>query len=247
MTPVKWESLSKKRNMKLVYLLLLLSSISGLSQIKNGTIEYSINIEMLEGLKENGPFKRMYTEAVNNAKTLRFNLVFNRENSVFSLNKGLVVGEENNTQSAIIASGYKGIVYQSKMTSYSEIEKGFGNYLLINEPIEWILTNETKKIEGFLCYKATAVKMVINSSGTFKHPIIAWYCPKIPLSFGPNGYGKLPGLILELQVRNVLFGIKKMNLNLIKDPELTKMKDYKIVTEKELEEIMEKKFRKNSY
>jgi GLPGLI family protein len=202
---------------------------------------------MLEGLKENGSFKRMYTEAVNNAKYLRFNLAFNGQNSVFSLNNGLVLGEENNTQSAIIASGYKGTVYQSKESSYSEIEKGFGNYLLINEPVEWVLTNETKEIEGFLCYKATAVKIIINSSGTFKHPIIAWFCPKIPLTFGPNGYGKLPGLILELQVRNVLYGIKKMDLNLAKDPELTKMKNYKIVTEKELEDIMEKKFRKNNY
>jgi len=232
--------------MKLLYVFILFCSFSVLGQIKNGIIEYSLNVEMLEGLKENGPFKRMYSEAVNNAKHLRFNLAFNGKNSVFSLNNGLVVGEENNTQSAIIASGYKGTVYQSKEASYSEIEKGFGNYLLINEPVEWILTDETKEIEGFLCYRATAVKIIINSSGTFKHPIIAWYCPKIPLSFGPNGYGKLPGLILELQVRNVLYGIKKINLNLPKEPELTKMKDYKIVTEKELEDIMEKKFRKSN-
>lgn len=233
--------------MKLLYLLILCYSISVIGQIKNGTIEYGLNIEMLEGLKENGPFKKMYNEAVNNAKYLRFNLVFNRDNSFFSLANSLVVGEENNTQSAIIASGFKGVVYQSKEFSYTEIEKGFGNYLLINEPVEWLLTNKTKEIEGFLCYKATTFKIIVNPYGTFKFPVIAWYCPKIPLSYGPNGYGKLPGLILELQVRNVLFGIKKLNLNLTKDPELAKMKDYKIVNEKELNEIMEKKLRKNNY
>ncbi len=233
--------------MKLLYLLILCYSISVIGQIKNGTIEYGLNIEMLEGLKENGPFKKMYNEAVNNAKYLRFNLAFNGDKSVFSLVNSLTVGDENNSQSAIIASGYKGIVYQSKDDSYSEIEKGFGNYLLINEPVEWILTNETKKIEGFICYKATTFKIIINPSGTFKFPVIAWYCPKIPLSFGPNGYGKLPGLILELQVRNILYGIKKINLNLPKDPVLTKKKDYLKVTEKELEVIMEKKIRKNNF
>ena len=109
------------------------------------------------------------------------------------------------------------------------------------------MENETKEIQGLLCFKAISVKTIINTSGTFKFPIVAWYCPKIPLSFGPNGFGNLPGLILELQVRNVLFGVKKIDLNQTKEPVLLSMKDYKIVTEKELEEIMQKKLRKNSF
>lgn len=232
--------------MKSIYIIILFCSFSCLGQIKNGTIEYGINIEMLEGLKENGPFKRLYSEAVYNAKNLSFNLTFNGQNSIFTIINGVVVGD-NSTQSAVIASGYKGAVYQSKEVSYSEIEKGFGNYLLKNEPSDWVLVNETKEIQDFLCFKATAVKTIINENGTFKFPVIAWYCPKIPLAFGPNGYGNLPGLILELQVRNVLFGVKKIDLNQTKAPVLVNMKDYKIVTEKELDEIMEKKFRKNNF
>ena len=232
--------------MKLIRIILLFCFVSCLGQVKNGAIEYGISIEMLEGLKENGPFKKLYSEAVNNAKNLNFNLIFNGQNSVFTISNGLVVGD-NNTQSAIMASGYKGVVYQSNDISYSEIEKGFGNYLLKNERIDWVLETVTKEIQGFLCFKAIGVKTIINTSGTFKFPIVAWYCPKIPLSFGPNGFGNLPGLILELQVRNVLFGVKKIDLNQTKEPVLLSMKDYKIVTEKELEEIMQKKLRKNSF
>lgn len=232
--------------MKLIYITILFCSVFCFGQVKNGTIEYGINIEMLEGLKENGPFKRLYSEAVYNAKNLSFNLIFNGQNSIFSIINGVVIGEGSN-QSAMIASGYKGAVYQSKEITYSEIEKGFGNYLLKNEAIEWVLVNETKEIQDFLCFKATAVKTIVNESGTFKFPVIAWYCPKIPLAFGPNGYGNLPGLILELQVRNVLFAVRKIHLNQTKAPVLVNIKDYKIVTEKELDDIMEKKFRKNNF
>jgi GLPGLI family protein len=48
----------------------------------------------------------------------------------------------------------------------------------------------------------------------------------------------LPGLILELQVRNVLFGVKKIELNLEKAPVLPKMKDYKIIDEKEFAQLI---------
>ena len=54
---------------------------------------------------------------------------------------------------------------------------------------KWNLSNETKKIGSFLCYKATT---------TFRgRHYIAWYSPDIPLSFGPWKLQGLPGLILE--------------------------------------------------
>jgi GLPGLI family protein len=68
-------------------------------------------------------------------------------------------------------------------------------------------------IDSYLCFKATADLNIKNSSGIFKRKIIAWYCPKIPFSYGPKGFGNLPGLILQLQERNVIFGAKKINLN----------------------------------
>ena len=100
------------------------------------------------------------------------------------------------------------------------------------------MVNESKEIEGFWCYKATSTKVVVNRKGTFRFPIIAWYCPKIPFSFGPNGYGNLPGLILELQVRNVVYGVKKIDLNLKKMPTLPIPKDYPVITNEQFDEII---------
>ncbi len=51
---------------------------------------------------------------------------------------------------------------------------------------EWSITNETDTILGYPVIKAV--------NGRY----VAWFAPKIPVPFGPNGSGGLPGLILKL-------------------------------------------------
>ena len=68
----------------------------------------------------------------------------------------------------------------------------------------------------------------------FNHPVIAWYCPKLPYAFGPNTYGNLPGLILELQVRNVVYGVKKIDLNSDLTFDTAFLAKKTIITEEEL-------------
>jgi GLPGLI family protein len=79
--------------------------------------------------------------------------------------------------------------------------------------MNWKFLNESKLIDGYECYKTTNEYIVINSKGKFRHPVVAWYCPQLPYSFGPADYGGLPGLILELQVRNNVFGVEKIILD----------------------------------
>lgn len=50
---------------------------------------------------------------------------------------------------------------------------------------------------------------------------------------GPIGYGGLPGLILEIQVRNVTYGAIKIDVKSEKDFEIRKDK-MNIITEEEL-------------
>ncbi|RLD60552.1 MAG: GLPGLI family protein, partial [Bacteroidetes bacterium] len=68
-------------------------------------------------------------------------------------------------------------------------------FLIIEPPkqFNWKLTNETKIILGYTCYKATH-----NREGGNPVIVTAWYCPEIPYQFGPKGYAGLPGLILEI-------------------------------------------------
>ncbi|KAF2507780.1 GLPGLI family protein [Flavobacterium zhairuonense] len=222
---------------RVIIILIFFTVFISSAQIRNGRIEYGVNIEMLEGLKENGPLKNTYAETVENAKYLSFVLNFDKEKAVFSFDEGLAVANSDLFM-AKISAGYMNVVYQNKEYSLCAVN-GFGNYLLKTDAIsEWILENDTKEIQGFLCYKATSTKKINNGKGSFVFPIIAWYCPKIPVSFGPNGYGNLPGLILELQVRNVVYGVKKIDLNLAKPPIMDNPKEYPVINQQEFDEMV---------
>lgn len=227
--------------MKLIQLFFFFVSLSGWSQIKSGKIEYGLHISTFEGLEKTTVMKAAYVKAMKNAPFLNFELLFNVSESFFLLTEGLGL-DDDGVDYAKLFSSYKGMVYQDDVYSYSEINGDPGNYLIKKDKkIEWNLENETKEINGFVCYKATAVKKVVNSAGIFRFPIIAWYCPQIPLSYGPNGYGGLPGLILELQVRNILFGVKTIDLQPDKKIVVPKRKAYRIVTEQEFEDLLFKK------
>lgn len=211
------------------------------SQIKNGIIEYNVNIGDVEGYQKSKYVSNGFYKAQMNAKYLTFSLKFNTEVSTFDLNETLGL-DENGIKHAKIFAGYMGKIYQNKNFNFSKSESEFGTYYIKKEKTkDWVLENETKLIDGYLCYKATNVQIVINTAGTFRHPVVAWYCPKIPLPYGPNGYGNLPGLILELQERNVLFGVKKIDFNPKEKIVLENLKKTKFLTEAEFEALIEQK------
>ncbi|WP_117880170.1 GLPGLI family protein [Aureibaculum luteum] len=91
---------------------------------------------------------------------------------------------------------------------------GFGAQLVVKDTMKvynWKLIDETKKIGKYTCYKASFVQsverneQVKNEDGSFENVLelkdlnfIAWYTMEIPISNGPDRYGGLPGLILEV-------------------------------------------------
>ncbi|KAA1244290.1 GLPGLI family protein [Aquimarina sp. RZ0] len=65
---------------------------------------------------------------------------------------------------------------------------------LIEEELQdfnWIITQKTKKIKGYVCYKALLKESNKN--------IEAWFTREIKTSTGPKEYWGLPGLILEIR------------------------------------------------
>ncbi len=89
-------------------------------------------------------------------------------------------------------------------------------------PRNWKLTGETKTIMGFTCRKAISTEMIMTGGGmrvrmggpgganapadTANRPqprqvtVEAWYADGIPAPVGPESYGMLPGVILELNI-----------------------------------------------
>jgi len=61
---------------------------------------------------------------------------------------------------------------------------------------KWKILNEIKEVKGYLCMKAETTDTIKNRT------IQAWYTDAIPFNGGPEGFGGLPGLILELNMND---------------------------------------------
>src|SRR5690606_16426604 len=69
---------------------------------------------------------------------------------------------------------------------------------------KWKITNETKQIQNYNCYKATT---------TFRgNNFEVWFTPEIPINAGPWKWCGLPGLILEAtdKDQSVVFKLEKI-------------------------------------
>lgn len=105
---------------------------------------------------------------------------------------------------------------------------------------QWELTNESKKIDNYTCYKATCTVEFNTRHGNSGSRIVsAWYTPEINFNYGPNGYMGLPGLILELEYNKTKIVAKEIHF--FKDEIKIETPKNKEVTEEEfLNKIKEK-------
>ena len=83
------------------------------------------------------------------------------------------------------------------LESKKTIEKNnfFDRDFLITEDtktLEWQLTAEQKQILGYTCVKA----VLLDST----RAVSAWFTPELPVPSGPQSFGQLPGLILEINM-----------------------------------------------
>lgn len=152
-------------------------------------------------------------------------------------------------------------------TTLSE-EEIFGKEFLVSDELpkwNWTMTDETKKIGNYTCYKATAIVKVTDEQRTAyekrkaeadKNPkrvmiideprdysVTAWYTPDIPVGHGPEGFWGLPGLILETSDGHRTTLCSKIIVNPKEKPEIYQPKTGEKVTRKAFDEIQEKKMK----
>ncbi|MCW4469264.1 GLPGLI family protein [Flavobacterium sp. MFBS3-15] len=184
-----------------IVLILFFICSHSFAQVSEGTIHYRVVVgtdELFEKLD-----KEIRDQYIKEKESEKYILEFNKNEFVYYLVPGLSVNSDRVAREVVY--------YKNKDSLYSlrpVDDEDFGK-LLIKESrdTQWQLHNETKMIGRYKCYKATAELVRDNGKyGVFRFPVIAWYAPEIPLPYGPLGYGGLPGLILELQERNVVYG-----------------------------------------
>ncbi len=100
---------------------------------------------------------------------------------------------------------------------------------------QWKLTGEQKNIQGYTCMKA----LLQDTS----RQVEAWFTPQIPVSAGPDLWGGLPGIILELtDAKNQrAFTAIKVELKSLEAGAIAIPEKGKVVTEAEYDQIVEEK------
>ena len=225
-----------------IIILLLLTNFISYCQILDGSIQYGIIITDDPDF-DKGPAEEFLKVAKESTHYLSCTLIFNEQQSVFFIDEMMDINQSNISM-AIAFSGVSGKYYNIKKTSLllrEFEEEGFGKIILQSQyNYNWELLNESKKIDGLTCFKASRIMTIDNGdAGVFNRTITAWYCPSIPVPYGPAGEGGLPGLILELHNRNVILGVRKIDLNPNKKNVITLPTKGKWLSEKEYSKMLD--------
>ncbi len=206
-------------------IILLLLSFYGWAQHRNeGKITYSTFLNesrATEELKKESLWQYQYElNKLEMAKNFEFELHFKDNYSCFKIKEKMIGDHIDKDDYTMMSWQFYGeIVYFTNKNKGVCYEIGYFNTedeLLINhysEDFTWELSNETKLISGYKCYKATT-EWRFNARGKDqKYKVVAWYCPEIPISFCPNKYPDLPGLVLELSETSRTWIVNKIELN----------------------------------
>lgn len=205
---------------KLVILIILFFTIGiCISQIKDiyGTVHYTYKPNennALKGDKSEQHFDDFLKGIHEYTASIKFKLEFFNNTSIFAV--GNEMDNDQNLKGSVFANKLisQGSYYCDLDTDLQLRKVGGEEFSIKSKPssIKWILTQETKKINNYLCYKAITTVTNKNFSGLHKFEIIAWYTPEISVPFGPKQFNSLPGLILELKDTHYTFYAEKIEL-----------------------------------
>ncbi len=111
---------------------------------------------------------------------------------------------------------------------------------------KWELTNETKYIDKYLCYKAITINSYVSliSKKEVEAIVTAWYTPEIPLAYGPTGYNGLPGLILEKSSASFYYIATKISISKKSNVEIKEPTIGTTISTKDYDELLRKRFEK---
>lgn len=168
-----------------------------------------------------------------------FSLITNKEISNYKAYEKIDNNNEGSrtTSYTLSSNGGNGdLVKQFVSGFYYHEADVYGKKFVIKDTLQnfnWVLTKETKTINGFNVKKATAKIKDVN--------LTAWYAVDLPYKTGPDKYQGLPGLILEVvQVNNddintvisyksvSIIENKKNKLELPKKGKIVSLEEYKV-------------------
>ncbi|WP_405610617.1 GLPGLI family protein [Polaribacter sp. Asnod1-A03] len=236
---------------KKVFLLFFIIPFISFSQKKiSGKViyKYRVKQQVFKSEKESDNIKPVLNNfnknLENNKDQISFELIFNNNSSYYKLIKKLNPDTDKGIDFAKLYTGGKEEIYTNKNKNL-KIKKidVFGDFFLVNSKFKenWKLTQETKKIGKYICFKAFLVKEIKGFNNKKSNFITqVWYSPEIPANFGPKGYGNLPGLILELEQGGIIYYAQKIELNNKKNIVINPPKKGNIISEEDFSDMFRK-------
>lgn len=206
----------------IIFLLAWLMPFFVQAQIQSGEIIYKVkntqDDSTMDSLKVTNPSVYNYfSEKDRKIKTvlpyLDFKLTFNQQESTFSLVEKMETDLNNSIEAATRYVRAAGVYYTNidEALQLRQFELLGDKWLIESklDTIDWKIQKEIKTIHGYQARKATAT---IPLNHIVQGEVTAWFTPDIPFQFGPIGVGKLPGLILEYHINDVVFYTDKISL-----------------------------------
>ena len=220
----------------------------------------------LSGVQLSEERKKMIQERMNQFSESTHKLTFNRTTSIYQAEKSLAPqgmgGARGGMRMQMMGSLDSGKLYVDLAAQqFTREEELMGKFFLIQDSLDrpqWKMTQETKTIGKYTCYKATYTQTVRRPAfmaGKRPKPgeeppveeiemeTVAWYTPQIPVSMGPDQLTGLPGLILEVNNGNSTTLCTQVVINPEEKKEIKAPKKGKLVDQKTFEKIQEERMK----
>lgn len=207
-----------------LFFIIAITMVNSFGQSLSGKVIYKIQLVGYGDVNNDPQYKELNESIIKTANKQTATLTFNSNQSSCVLDKNLILDGDNNSESIL---SQKIAFIEINGNNYF-LDKIKNKVLLQNnegiliekkyEKLDWKITTESKTIDGYLCYKAIYFMKFINRKGIEANiPIIAWFAPSLPYSYGPKYFNGLPGLILVLEDRKTTFLASSIQISNIKE------------------------------
>ncbi|MDC7994092.1 GLPGLI family protein [Altibacter sp. HG106] len=175
-------------------------------QCQNIVVTYDIKLQVPESIEtQNSDVKNLLYLMSKRVEDYESKLTISGRKTKFETIAMLPIGDDTSVDLATTYTLNSNDLFYTSNDSLLRVTEILISPLVIKykPSYPWQLINEGgKKIKGFNCLKALCTYRDIQGN---ERKAVAYYAPSLPYPYGPVGHMGLPGLILELNVNNIVY------------------------------------------